>query len=323
MAVWHWAMSSPPSASISVRELTKRYGPVEAVRGVSLEVVPGEIYGLLGLNGAGKTSILECILGLRRPDTGAISLSGIDALANPAQARQRVGAQLQFAALQDKITPRQALRLFASFYQEPADPDALLEQFSLTAKAGASFDSLSGGQRQRLFLALAFVNQPEVLVLDEPTAGLDPQSRLELHKLIRGLKSAGRAVLLSTHHLDEAHLLCDRVGVLHAGRLIATDTPAGLIARASASPRVSFRTARPLDPAAVAALPGVTGQELRADGWWLATREVNRTISALVRALEPDGNEMLDLQIHRPSLEDVFLELTGQPWPLAAGEAAP
>jgi ABC-2 type transport system ATP-binding protein len=316
-------MSLPPPAGIRVGALSKRYGPVAAAQDISFTVAPGEIFGLLGRNGAGKTTVIECLLGLREPDAGGIELAGVDARAQPRRARRQVGAQLQSAALQDRITPQQALGLFAAFYPGAAGPTDLLERFNLAAQADAPFATLSGGQRQRLFLALAFVNQPQVLVLDEPTAGLDPQSRRELHSLIRGLKSAGRSVLLSTHYLDEAHLLCDRVGILHAGRLIVTDTPAQLITRSGASPRVSFRTARPLDPGVVAALPGVTGQELRADGWWLATREVNRTISSLVRALEPDGNEMLDLQIHRPSLEDVFLELTGQPWPDAAGEAAP
>ncbi len=316
-------MSLPPPPGIRVVALSKRYGPVAAAQEVGFAVAPGEIFGLLGRNGAGKTTVIECLLGLREPDAGVIELAGVDARAQPRRARRQVGAQLQSAALQDRITPRQALGLFAAFYPGAAGPTALLERFNLAAQADAPFEALSGGQRQRLFLALAFVNQPQVLVLDEPTAGLDPQSRRELHTLIRGLKSAGRSVLLSTHHLEEAHVLCDRVGVLHAGRLIATAAPAQLIARSGASPRVSFRTTRPLDPAVVAALPGVTGKELRADGWWLATREVNRTISSLVRALEPDGNEMLDLQIHRPSLEDVFLELTGQPWPDAAGEAAP
>jgi ABC-2 type transport system ATP-binding protein len=307
-------MTMPPSptASISVRDLAKRYGSVKAVRGVSFEVAPGEIYGLLGPNGAGKTTTIECLLGLRRPDAGSINLGGIDALSQPSQARQLVGAQLQSASLQDKITPRQACRLFASFYREAAQVDELLAQFSLLAKADASFDSLSGGQRQRLFLALAFVNRPRLVVLDEPTAGLDPLSRRELHHLITSQKSAGIAVLLSTHYLEEAHLLCDRIGILHEGRIIASGTPGELIARSRAHPRLTFKTAQPLDAAQVAALPAVVNHQFQTNGWMLATREVNRTIRGLVQALEAGSNEMLDLQIHQPSLEDVFLELTGK-----------
>ena len=307
-------MSPTPPASLSVRELTKRYGAVEAVRGVSFEVAPGEIFGLLGPNGAGKTSTIECLLGLRQPDSGAISIGGIDALVQPTEARRLVGAQLQTAALQDKITPRQACRLFASFYPTTTKVEILLEQFSLTAKADAPFDSLSGGQRQRLFLALAFVHQPRLIVLDEPTAGLDPKSRRELHQLIAGLKADGRSVLLSTHYLEEAQVLCDIIGILHEGRIIASGTPAELIARSRAHPRLSFKSSRPLDAAQVATLPSVVSHQATIHGWQLTTTEVNRTISGLVQTLEAGGNEMLDLQIHRPSLEDVFLELTGKAW---------
>ncbi len=316
-------MSSPLPAGIHIGDLTKHYGSVAAVQGVSFAVRPGEIFGLLGLNGAGKTTTIECLLGLRQSDSGSVHLGGIDARAHPREARLRVGAQLQSATLQDKITPRQALRFFASFYPEAADPGALLERFNLSVKADAAFDSLSGGQRQRLFLALAFVNQPQVLVLDEPTAGLDPQSRRELHGLITGLKSAGRTVLLSTHYLEEAHQLCDRVGILHEGRLIAADTPAALIAGARTLPHLTFRTAGAIDAAGLATLPGAAGHGPQGAGWRLETRDVNRTISGLVHLLEAGGNELLDLEIHRPSLEEVFLELTGRAWVDASEECAP
>ena len=311
------------AAGIQVRDLTKHYGPVVAVRAAGFDVAPGEIFGLLGVNGAGKTTIIECLLGLRQPDAGTITLDGIDARTHPREARRRVGAQLQSAALQDRITPRQALGLFASFYPAAADPGELLERFNLTSRADAAFDTLSGGQRQRLFLALAFVNQPAVLVLDEPTAGLDPQSRRELHRLIEGFKSGGRTVLLSTHDLAEAQQLCDRIGVLHEGRIIAAATPEELIARSPARPRFSLRTRRPLAAAALAALPGRTGHRAQGDGWVIHTNDLNRTISALVQQLQADGNEMLDLQIHRPSLEDVFLELTGCAWTESAPEEEP
>ena len=307
-------MPEPLSVDVCVRDLAKRYGAVEAVRGVSFTVAPGEIFGLLGPNGAGKTTTLECILGLRRPDAGAVTIGGIDALAHPEEARRLTGAQLQAAALQDQITAREALNLFAAFYRDPAPVDDLLGQFALAPKAGAPFASLSGGQKQRLFLALALVGNPRLLVLDEPTAGLDPQARRELHDLIAGLRAAGRTVLLSTHDLDEAHRLCDRLGILHEGRLIAVATPAKLIAGAAAGPQVAVTTARPLAPSFVGALPGVVGCEPRTAGWRLATSDVNQTIIALVQQLAQDGNELRDLQIVRPSLEDVFIELTGRPW---------
>jgi len=307
-------MPEPLSVDVCVRELSKRYGAVEAIRGVSFDVAAGEIFGLLGPNGAGKTTTLECILGLRRPDTGTVTIGGIDALAHPEEARGLTGAQLQAAALQDKITARQALNLFAAFYRDPAPVDDLLGQFALAPKAGAPFESLSGGQKQRLFLALALVGNPRLLVLDEPTSGLDPQARRELHVLIAGLRASGRTVLLSTHDLEEAHRLCDRLGILHEGRLIAVATPAKLIAGSSAVPQLAVTTARPLAASFVGTLPGVVGREPQADGWRLATTDVNQTIIALVQQLARDGNELRDLQIVRPSLEDAFLELTGRPW---------
>src|SRR5450631_4488562 len=187
-------MPAPMPVSVRVRDLARRYGRVEALRGMTFEVAPGEIFGLLGPNGAGKTTALECILGLRRPDSGEIEIAGIDALARPGEARQVCGAQLQAAALQDRITPRRALSLFASFYREPADVGGLIERFGLAEKAGEAFERLSAGQRQRLFLALAFVNNPGLVVLDEPTAGLDPRSRRELHRFIQETGRSGRTV---------------------------------------------------------------------------------------------------------------------------------
>jgi ABC-2 type transport system ATP-binding protein len=307
------AASSP--ASVSVRELTKHYGSVPAVTGVSLEVRPGEIFGLLGPNGAGKTTTLECILGLRRPDSGSIMIAGVDALARPEAARRRVGAQLQNAMLQDKISPRQALGLFASFYPDPAGIGELLEQFALGEKADANFDSLSGGQRQRLFLALAFVNQPQLVVLDEPTAGLDPQSRRDLHRMITGLRESGRTVLLSTHDLEEAHQLCDRLAVIDGGRVVAVAPPADLIRRSRTPARVSIRTTRPLAALQVRNLPDVVSVQASAGGWTLGTTNLTRTVVGVTGHLEAQGNELLDLEIHPPSLEDVFLELTGRAWP--------
>ena len=309
--------------TIDIRHLAKRYGLVEAINDVSFELHAGEIFGLLGKNGAGKTTTIECLLGLRQPDAGSIKINSIDALSNPPLVRERVGAQLQSAALQDKITPREALKLFASFYYKPADIDRLLTQLDLSTKACAPFDSLSGGQKQRLFLALALVNDPGILVLDEPTAGLDPQARRELHRIIVEFKTAGRSVLLSTHNLEEASSLCDRIGILHEGRLIACDTPASLIARARAHPRISFCTTQPLEPVQVSALPCVTNHSLETSGWHLDTTNINQTISGLVKLLESSNNEMVDLQIQRPSLEDVFIELTGQSWVESSAEVKP
>lgn len=307
-------MSDLPASTVRVRDLARRYGAVEALRGVSFEVASGEIYGLLGRNGAGKTTALECVLGLRRPDRGTIEIGGIDALALPGRVKPLVGAQLQAATLQDKITPRQALRLFAAFYTEPANVGELLGRFALAEKADAPFDSLSGGQRQRLFLALAFVNRPRVVVLDEPTAGLDPQARRELHGAIEGLRADGVTVLLSTHDLAEARQLCDRIGILHGGRIVADATPAELVARSHAPTRLAVRAEKLLTPELLAELRGAHDRRTREGGWLLETSDVNQTIAALVQGLAATQNTLLDVQVLRPSLEDVFIELTGQPW---------
>jgi ABC-2 type transport system ATP-binding protein len=299
------------AGKILVQNLLKRYGTVEALRGVSFEVPDGQIFGLLGPNGAGKTTTLECVIGLRQPDSGSIQVCGIDALANPDGVKQKLGAQLQATALQDKITPREALKLFGSFYTKQADINSLIERFSLTEKADASFDSLSGGQKQRLALALAFVNEPEVLFLDEPTTGLDPQSRRELHASILRMREDGHTVLLTTHYIEEAEKLCDRLAIIDHGRIIATGTPRELIERSKALPQITVRTARPLTAEQVRGLSVVEQAVEGTDGLQLRTRNVSRAVIEAVNLLETQGNELLDLQIHRPSLEDVFIELTG------------
>jgi ABC-2 type transport system ATP-binding protein len=302
-------------ASVCVRDLTKRYGFVDALCGITFDVIEGEIFGLLGPNGAGKTTALECILGLRRPDSGAISIGGIDALAFPERAKVLVGAQIQASALQEKITARQALTLIGSFYRRPARIDELLDRFALQGKADAPFESLSQGQKQRVLLALAFVNQPRLLVLDEPTVGLDPHSRRGLHQIIVGLRASGHTVLLSTQNLEEAHGLCDHIAILDQGRLVAAASPDELIARAGGSSHIAITTLRPLDAGSVKALPGVVDARPRENGWLLATTEVNRTIVGLVKFLEAEENSLIDLQIQRPSLEDAFIALTGRLWP--------
>jgi ABC-2 type transport system ATP-binding protein len=218
------------TAAIVVQGLTRRYGAVTAVDGISFDVNAGEIFGLLGPNGAGKTTTLECILGLNRADAGRIAICGEDMRANPRGVRARTGAVLQATGLQDKITPREALDLFRSFYPRAVAVDVLIDRFGLREKQNAAYDTLSGGQKQRLALALAFVGDPQVFVLDEPTAGLDPQMRREVQDHMRAMKDAGRAVLLATHDMDEAERLCDRLAVIAGGRIIATGTAQDLIA---------------------------------------------------------------------------------------------
>src|SRR4051812_5667083 len=248
---------------VVVRDLQKSYGAVQAARGVSFEILDGEIFGLLGPNGSGKTTTLECIIGLREPDAGAIEVCGIDARRHPRDVKQKIGAALQTTSLQDKITPREALTLFGSFYRRQSAADEMLERFALTGKADAPFDTLSGGQRQRLALALAFVNRPELIFLDEPTTGLDPQARRELHAEIAQMKRDGYTVLFTTHYLDEAETLCDRVAIIDQGRIVATGAPRELIAQTKALQSVTLMTARPLSRAQLSALPGV--RDLNAD----------------------------------------------------------
>jgi ABC-2 type transport system ATP-binding protein len=216
-----------------LRNITKAYGSVVALDGLDLDVRPGEIFGLLGPNGAGKSTAIECILGLVVPDGGSIAIDGRDALDDRTAIQSVTGAALQSTQLADQITPREALRLFAGFYPDPADPEALLARFDLIAQGDARFWGLSGGQRQRLALALALVNHPRLLLLDEPTTGLDPMMRRDVHAHLRELRDEGLAILMATHDMEEADALCDRVALVDHGRVVATGRPADLIAEAA------------------------------------------------------------------------------------------
>jgi ABC-2 type transport system ATP-binding protein len=298
------------SAKVRVTGLRKQYGSTIAADGVSFEIANGEIFALIGPNGAGKTTTLECVIGLREPDAGQIEVCGIDARRRPRDVKQKIGAALQTSVLQDKITPREALTLFGSFYRERDAPEPLLERFALRDKADASFDSLSGGQRQRLALALAFVNRPELVFLDEPTAGLDPQSRRELHDEIAGMKADGHTVLLTTHSLDEAQALCDRIAIINHGRIVATGTPRELIAGSSRAVSVEFETAQPVDAGWVTALPGVRDVSCQGTCGRFLTSDVRRTTADLMRLFEARGLDLVALRIEKATLEDVFLDLT-------------
>jgi ABC-2 type transport system ATP-binding protein len=297
-------------AKVIVRDLKKRYDGVEAARGVSFEIEDGEIFGLIGPNGAGKTTTLECVIGLREPDAGSIEICGIDARRHPRDVKQKIGAALQTTALQDQITPREALTLFGSFYAQRLSAAELLERFGLAEKADAHFGTLSGGQRQRLALALAFVNRPELVFLDEPTSALDAQSRRDLHREILRMKEDGHTVLLTTHYIDEAEALCDRVAVIHKGVVVASGGTRELMAGSSALPAVFVAANRPLDPSVLSPLAGI--EELSCEGATarFRTPDVNRTVAALVNILDAHGIEMTELHVQKASLEDVFLELT-------------
>lgn len=295
---------------VRVTGLRKRYGANEALRGVDFTLQAGEIFGLLGPNGAGKTTTLECVLGLREPDAGNVEICGLEARRFPREVKRKLGAALQSTALQDKITPREALDLFGAFYSEPEPTLRLLERFDLVAKADAAFETLSGGQRQRLALALAFVHRPEVVILDEPSTGLDPQARHELHAEIRRMKRDGYTVLLSTHQLDEAAALCDRVAIIDQGRIVATGTPHELVSTAAGGQAVRFTASQLIDPAALTRLPGLRALRCEGLSGYFETDEAAPVVTALLALLAAQGATLWELEVKRSSLEDVFLKLT-------------
>jgi ABC-2 type transport system ATP-binding protein len=245
------------------------------------------------------------------PDGGEITVAGLDARRQTRDVQQRLGVMLQSTALQDAITPREALQLFAGFYRTAADPEQLLDRFSLVDKADATFETLSGGQRQRLALAIAFVNRPEVLLLDEPTAGLDAQSRRELREEIARFKKEGHTVLLTTHDVDEAERLCERVAIMDGGVIIATGDPRALTAESGSMQSISLATKPPLDAARLADIPGIL--DLTSEGNTIAfrTSDPRGTVRELTSRLEQSGTELLELHVQRATLEDVFLRLTG------------
>jgi ABC-2 type transport system ATP-binding protein len=302
---------------LRVRGLSRRYGAKEAIRGVGLEVRAGEIVGLLGPNGAGKTTTLECIVGLRRADAGRIEIEGRGAGASREAVKTRVGAVLQSTALPDQLRVGEALRLFGAFYRPTNDRvgPCLLDRFALREVEGVPFARLSGGQRQRLALALAFLGEPAVLVLDEPTVGLDPAARRSLHASLREAREEGRAVLLSTHLLDEAEQLCDRLVLLDEGRVVATGTLAELRARVGLPARLAFETVPPVPAEALAAIPGAEPPVREENLWTLRTTDPGGSLAALGPLLVAGGYAVRRLETREASLEDVFHALTGRAWP--------
>lgn len=304
-------LEAPASPKIEVVGLIKNYAGKAVIQGVHFQVQSGIVFGLLGPNGAGKTTVLECLLGLRLPDGGSILIDGVDAKSAPGQNKAKIGAMLQSIDLQDGITPREAIELFGAFYAERTATREMLERFRLLGEADAPFSALSVGQRQRLALALASVHNPEILCLDEPTAGLDAQSRRDLHMLIRQWRDEGRTILLTTHYIEEAHALCDQVAVMHEGRVVASGPPGSLIARSRMYPVIVMRTREPLDPEGLYALPEVIGVEIVEEEARLEVTKTGAAVTALVRMIEAQNNELIGLQITQPSLEDTLIELTG------------
>ena len=291
---------------IEVEHLAKRYGATVAVRDVSFDVAAGEIFGVIGANGAGKTTVVECLQGLRHRDGGHVSVLGLDPQTRAGELRRRIGSQLQDSALPDRIRVWEALDLFASFASPRADWRTLMGQWGLAEKSKATFGSLSGGQRQRLFIALALVNHPEVVFLDEMTAGLDPAARREAWELVRAIRERGATVVLVTHFMDEAEALCDRVVILNRGSVVDLDSPQGLIARHASTIRIRF-TADGNDLGWLSQVPGVS-HVVRHE----THVEVEGTGPVLVltaAGLVEHGIVPVDLRVEQPSLEEVFLSL--------------
>ncbi len=297
-------------AALKVRQLKKQYPKVLAVDGLDLEVARGEVFGLLGPNGAGKTTTLEMIEGLTPPDGGEIEILGLDWRHHGKEIRARIGVQLQSTSLFNKITPREALTLYGSYYPRSRSAVELLDLVQLTDKADAYHITLSGGQMQRLALALALVNDPELVFLDEPTTGLDPQARRSLWDVVRRIRGEGRTVILTTHYMDEAEALCDRLAIMDHGRVLTAGTPMGLI-QGLAIPSVvelAFDGAAP-DPSAFAGVLGVP-VTARGDLWEIPTRDPKALLPAILEAAEQVS--YLQIHVRRATLEDVFLHLTGR-----------
>jgi len=298
--------------AIEVHGLVKRYGDVTAVNGLDLVMKRGECFGLLGPNGAGKTTTVEILEGLNDPTGGDVVVLGKRWSTDEAWLRARLGISLQETHLQERLTVAETLRLFRSFYDHGRDVDELMRLVALEEKRDAWFSKLSGGQKQRLAVACALVGDPEVLFLDEPTTGLDPQSRRQLWDLVNGLRAEGRSVLLTTHYMDEAERLCDRVGIVDKGKMIALGTPSELIASLGGQEVVEFHSDRAVDENALGSLPGVRAVRRVADAWALTVGEVHVSIPALLDHLEKVGAPLLRLSTHHATLEDVFVSLTGR-----------
>jgi ABC-2 type transport system ATP-binding protein len=304
------------TAVIEVTGLTKRYAGQAVVDGISFHVEQGEIFGILGPNGAGKTTAVECMEGLRKRDGGEVRVLGLDPRIDGRRLHQRIGVQLQQTQLQDKLTACEALELYASFYPHPADWRDLLERWGLESKSRTQFSKLSGGQKQRLFIALALVGHPEVVFLDELTAGLDPGARRATWDLIRQVRDGGVTVVLVSHFMDEVEELCDRVAILEQGRIAALDTPAGLVDQASAEYRMRFRPmagqpGRPvLDEQALAALPGVTA--VTRSGAQVIVTGTGDFASAVTAELARSQVIVADLRIDGRSLDSAYVALTGR-----------
>jgi ABC-2 type transport system ATP-binding protein len=298
--------------ALSCRGLRKYYPDVKAVDGLDLWVERGECFGLLGPNGAGKTTTIEILEGLTPADGGEVEVLGRTWDRDARELRERIGISLQETQLAEKLTVLETLRLFRSFYREGQDPETLLRELSLDEKRDARVGKLSGGQKQRLAVACALIGNPDILFLDEPTTGLDPQSRLELWDVVGRFREKGGTVLLTTHYMEEAQRLCDRIAIVDHGHLIALGTPKELIAKLDAPNIIEFTSEPPLDEALLGSITGCHGCTKRGEGWLLRVDSLAAAVPQLLHAVEQYGSKLKTLTTHEATLEDLFVSLTGR-----------
>lgn len=297
------AVTSDNGLAISVQGLRKSYGDFEAVRGLDFDVRSGEVFGLLGPNGAGKTTTVEILEGLRQATSGQVRVLGMDPMVQTARLKDRIGVCLQATNLPEKLTVAEALTLFAAFYSRTVDGDGLLQRLQLWEKRSAAYGTLSGGQKQRLALAMAMINDPQLVFLDEPSTGLDPQARLEIHKLIEELKAEKRTILLTTHYIEEAERLCDRVAIVDSGRIIAIGTPREIQQRTLGHTRIEIAVERPLADRTPPEMMGAEKLNWSEDGKSLAVSSAHpaRTVVDLVKWIDQQGVGLADIHLKRPT----------------------
>jgi ABC-2 type transport system ATP-binding protein len=302
------------TAIIECEHVVKRYGEITAVNDVSLSIEEGEIFALVGPNGAGKTTLIEMIESLRTPDGGSIRVLGMDPAKQAAELKEKIGVQLQTTSIQPNLRVGEALRLFANLYRQPlAHPEELLKTLSLENKANSYFRKLSGGQKQRVAIALALVNDPSVLFLDELTTGLDPQARRSMWALVKEIKAQGKTIFLTTHYMEEAEELCDRVGVMDYGRIIALDTPQNLVRNLGAECKVLFKVeGKEVAAEQFKGLPAVSRAEKTADGYILHAGDESAALQELLRFADAQGFRLSGITTKTPNMDDVFIALTGR-----------
>jgi ABC-2 type transport system ATP-binding protein len=301
------------SAVVIVKNLTKRYGQLVAVNDVSFSIEKGEVFGLLGPNGAGKTTTIEMIEGLRKPDSGSIEVCGIDAVKELGKIKEIIGVQLQTTTLYDKIRVKEVIELFGGYYQKSLPTNQILEEVSLTDKKDSFVSTLSGGLQQRLAMALALVNDPEVLFLDEPTTGLDPQARRNVWSIIEDLKGRGKTVILTTHYMEEAEQLCRRVGIIDQGKIIAMDTPGNLIANSGLASTIEFSCVPEEQDKMLQKLAGIDKINRQDNNRFVIhTNESFRVLQEIARRSSENALNLKNITVREATLEDVFLSLTGK-----------